>query len=290
MKLLTYNIQFGLGKDGRIDLERIAHELDGADIICLQEVDRHWPRSDNIDQVAEFFRLFPDYHAEYGPGVNLGCDSRNKQGQIIHRRQQFGNLTLSRMPIAYSRHHLLSKYASLGPISLQRSALECVIKFNHTELRVVNTHLTHLSSETREPQIQQLLDIHRNAILEGSPLCGTLESDYWKMNEPLVAPPRLSILAGDLNLEPDSNNYTQLAGPVSDYGGRMVNPDLFIDARSAAGYDEADGSTSDIRGRPARLDYIFLSTELSDDVKDCWIDSEAQGSDHQPLWLELNID
>lgn len=289
MKLVTYNIQFGLGKDEHIDLERIAHEVDGADIICLQEVDRHWRRSDNIDQVKKFLCLFPSYHAEYGPGVNLGCDIRDQQGRIIHRRQQFGNLTLSRMPIAYSRHHLLSKYASLGPVSLQRSALECVICLGDTNLRVINTHLTHLSGATRKPQIQQLLDIHRNATREGSPVCGDLESSYWKMNESLVAPPRLSVLAGDFNLEPDSDNYTHLAGPVSEYGGRMVNPDLFIDARSAAGYDEADGSTSDIHGRPARLDYIFLSTDLSGDVQDCWIDSEAQGSDHQPLWLELDI-
>ncbi len=30
MKFVTYNIQFGLGKDGRFDLERIAGEVDGA--------------------------------------------------------------------------------------------------------------------------------------------------------------------------------------------------------------------------------------------------------------------
>ena len=32
MKIVTYNIQFGLGKDGRFDLERIASEVDGADV------------------------------------------------------------------------------------------------------------------------------------------------------------------------------------------------------------------------------------------------------------------
>ncbi len=38
MNFVTYNIQFGLGKDGRFDLERIAGEVDGADVIALQEV------------------------------------------------------------------------------------------------------------------------------------------------------------------------------------------------------------------------------------------------------------
>ena len=50
MKIVTYNIQFGLGKDGSFDLERIASEIDGADIIALQEVERHWQRSGNVNQ------------------------------------------------------------------------------------------------------------------------------------------------------------------------------------------------------------------------------------------------
>ncbi|VAW13743.1 hypothetical protein MNBD_ALPHA11-730, partial [hydrothermal vent metagenome] len=45
MKAVTYNIQFGLGKDARIDLQRIAGAVEGADIIALQEVERNWERS-----------------------------------------------------------------------------------------------------------------------------------------------------------------------------------------------------------------------------------------------------
>jgi endonuclease/exonuclease/phosphatase family metal-dependent hydrolase len=52
IKIVTYNIQFGLGKDGRFDLERIAAEVDGADVIALQEVERNWQRSGNVDQPA----------------------------------------------------------------------------------------------------------------------------------------------------------------------------------------------------------------------------------------------
>ncbi len=50
MKIVTYNIQFGLGKDGHFDLERVAGEVDGADIIALQEVERNWERSGYVDQ------------------------------------------------------------------------------------------------------------------------------------------------------------------------------------------------------------------------------------------------
>jgi endonuclease/exonuclease/phosphatase family metal-dependent hydrolase len=52
MRLVTYNIQFGQGKDGRFDLERIAREVEGADVIAMQEVERYGKRSDLVDQVA----------------------------------------------------------------------------------------------------------------------------------------------------------------------------------------------------------------------------------------------
>ena len=40
MKLVTYNIQYGVGKDWKSDLGRIAQAVDGADVIALQEVVR----------------------------------------------------------------------------------------------------------------------------------------------------------------------------------------------------------------------------------------------------------
>ncbi len=61
MKIVTYNIQFGLGKDGRFDLERIAGEVDGADIIALQEVERYWQRSGNVDQPARLGQILDRY-------------------------------------------------------------------------------------------------------------------------------------------------------------------------------------------------------------------------------------
>ena len=53
IKIVTYNIQFGQGRDGKVDLGRIIDSVKGADLIALQEVDRFWPRSGEIDQVRE---------------------------------------------------------------------------------------------------------------------------------------------------------------------------------------------------------------------------------------------
>ena len=38
MQFVTYNIQYGLGEDGRYDLDRIAAAVEDADVIALQEV------------------------------------------------------------------------------------------------------------------------------------------------------------------------------------------------------------------------------------------------------------
>jgi exonuclease III len=47
--------------------------------------------------------------------------------------------------------------------------------------------------------------------------------------------------------------------------------------------------TADIDGRPVRLDYGFVSAALAHLIGAVNIDSEAQGSDHQPLWVELAL-
>jgi endonuclease/exonuclease/phosphatase family metal-dependent hydrolase len=62
MRLASYNIQYGFGKDGKNDLARIVGEIRGADVIALQEVERHWKRTGYADQTAEIARLLPDYY------------------------------------------------------------------------------------------------------------------------------------------------------------------------------------------------------------------------------------
>jgi endonuclease/exonuclease/phosphatase family metal-dependent hydrolase len=233
-------------------------------------------------------QLLPRHHAEYGAGLNLPADHRDAAGCVIHRRRQFGNLTFSRYPIRYVRHHLLPKYGSTGPISIQRSALECVIDTPLGALRVINTHLTHLSGATRTPQVERLKQIHGQARMEGSPVCGDVCQTYWTLDEPLPEPPERTIIMGDFNFEPDSTEYTLMVGPLSEYGGRVTNPEGFVDAWVAAGHEENEGTTADIHGRPVRLDYMFLSPWLANRIVDCRIDSDAVGSDHQPVWLELD--
>jgi len=62
VKLVSYNIQYGRGRDGVFDLQRIVDAIAGADVIALQEVERYWQRSGMVDQSREIAGLLRDYH------------------------------------------------------------------------------------------------------------------------------------------------------------------------------------------------------------------------------------
>lgn len=290
MRLVSYNIQYGRGRDGVFDLERIAATVAGADVIALQEVERFWQRSGMCDQPQTIADILGDYHWVYGPGVDLDASTRDANGRLANRRRQFGNMLLSRTPILSSRNHLLPKYASLGPMSVQRSALEGVIETGRGRLRVYSVHLTHLSAATRMPQLERLLEIHRQAPVEGAAISGGALKEEWIRDGVSPELPGEAILMGDFNMEPDSEEYVRMAGPVSPYGGRITNPQGLVDAWAATGHGELDGVTADIDGREVRLDYCFVSASLAACITAAGIDAGAAGSDHQPIWVEIALD
>ena len=295
MKFVTYNIQYGKGRDGEINLARIVDEVAGADVIALQEVERFWPRSGNTDQVQVIAEGLGDYFWVYGPGVDLHIEGATP---AQNTRRQFGNMLLCRRPILSSRHHLLPKYGSTGPLSIQRSAVEATVQCGGRLLRLYALHLTHLSAATRLPQVEALLDIHSRATFEGAPISGDLSGgpsgSDWAEGAPAIdngqAVPEEAVLLGDFNFQPDSPEYERVVGPTSDYGGRIANPRGFVDAWCAAGHDLKAGFTSDVHDAPARLDYCFVSNALKHRIAGCRVDDGATGSDHFPLWTDIELD
>ena len=93
MRIVTYNIQWGKGRDEVVDLDRIARTIESADLIALQEVERHWRHMDHADQVARLSALMPHHH----PAFFTAVDFHNPQ--IPTERQQYGLMVLSRWPI-----------------------------------------------------------------------------------------------------------------------------------------------------------------------------------------------
>ena len=286
MRLVTYNIQFGRGKDDRFDLARIAKAVEGADVIAMQEVERFWNRSGMVDQVAELTRLLPGYHWVYGPGLDLdggvGPDAP-------HRRKQFGNLVLARTRILSARNHLLPKIGLLEQLSMQRAALEGVIECAGGPVRFYSVHLAHVSSLERRRQVARLREILGGAAGEGGVWSGAGDPRDWAGEGPPPPMPGEAIVLGDFNMEPDSPEYEMMAGPLTERYGRVTPIDGFADAWLAAGNDPGGGLTWPRADGHLRVDYVFVGAALATRVRGVHVDSEAQGSDHQPLWVDIDL-
>ncbi len=302
MKIVTYNIQFGLGKDGRFNPERIANDVDGADIIALQEVERHWKRSGDVDQPERLGRILDRYYWAYGPYFDVDASTPQLDGTIKNVRRQFGNMILSKTPILSTRLFPLPKSALRQRHNMVVGVFEGVVKLqNDGAMRIYNAHLGARSQHDRIMQINSIRDTIRRAPAEGGAWTGDLAHSLWEdhghtlWEEDATPPPMPEsfVLLGDFNLEPKDPEYDHLVGPKDGDLGRLTSAEEFVDTWVAAGHDEnegvtffADSSESDAKGM--RLDYAFVDQTMKKQVLGAWIDEAAQGSDHQPYWIDLD--
>ncbi len=302
MKIVTYNIRFGLGKDGRFDLERIASEVDGADIIALQEVERHWQRSGNDDQPALLGQILNKYYWAYGPYFDVDASTSQPDGRIKNVRRQFGNMILSKTPILSTRLFPLPKSALRQRHNMVVGVFEGVVKLQQDgALRIYNAHLGARSQHDRVAQIISRRDTIRRAPTEGGAWTGDLAHTLWEdhghtlWEEDATPPPMPEsyVLLGDFNLEAKGSEYDYLVGPRDGDLGRISSKEEFIDTWVAAGHDEDEGvtysgdpSSSDAQGM--RIDYAFVDESMQKRVLGARIDEAAQGSDHQPYWIDLD--
>ncbi len=293
MKLVSYNIQYGVGKDWKPDLTRIAKAVDGADVIALQEVVRHMPMTGSGDQPAELAALLPGYYWVYGAGVDLDASERGEDGAVVNRRMQFGNMLLARRPILSSRLFMLPKLAAVDGQTSQRVALEGLVETSAGPLRLFSVHLSALSRRERRLQVAELLRLHREGPLSGAACDGV---NNWAERNGLMSPAvgDATVFLGDFNFEPGHPEYAVMTGEVDPVYGRVATRDVFVDAWVRAGHAEDEGVTcptcleNDTR-HDMRLDYVFVSAGLAGRVRDARIDTAAQGSDHQPVWVELEL-
>lgn len=286
MRLASYNIQYGKGKDDRYDLDRIVGELGEPDLIALQEVETFTRRSGMVHQAEEIAARLPHMHWVYGPGIDLDA-SEVVDGRPVHRRRQFGNMVLSRWPILSSINHTLPKIALRSVFHLQRTLIETVIDAPSGPLRFCSVHLDHVSPDTRRDQVAYMMDILLRGHERGASAGGMANADWADAKMP--PQPMTAIVMGDMNFEPDGPEYTRLVGDLSQNHGRTVRAHGLADAWVLAGHDEAAGDTIPRDGRaPRRIDHCFVTTDLADTVKEARIGEAAQGSDHQPIFVTLD--
>ena len=279
MKIVTYNIQWGKGRDGRIDLDRIARTIRGADVIALQEVERHWRPQAHPDQAARLATLLPDHHWVFGPAMDLAGEGRGA-------RRQVGNMTLSRFPISATRNLPLPSRPAPGEVNDTQAMLECVIEAARP-FRLCNAHLNYLDEALRLEQLDLMLALIIDAPARGGPI--TLPGrppgpqDDWIYPPPdgrYPGMPEACAVLGDFNCEPGSATY------------RAMTARGFQDGLALAGFEAGEGVTFPANGRERaqRLDHIFLNGEMVPGFRGAHIDERADGSDHQPVWIELDIE
>jgi endonuclease/exonuclease/phosphatase family metal-dependent hydrolase len=142
LRLVTFNVHHGVGHDGRHDLPRLARLLADAepDVICLQEVDRHYgDRSEHVDQALLLSRAL-ELELVWGPSI----DERPPAGRT--ERRQYGNALLSRLPVVSSDLHRLPGGGE------PRTALRAQVDLGGAALSVTTTHLSNSSAADRAAQ------------------------------------------------------------------------------------------------------------------------------------------
>lgn len=180
---MTFNIRHGVGTDDRLDLDRIAGTIAraDADLVGLQEVDRHFSeRSDFVDQ-ATYLAEALDMQVAFGANLDL-----DPPGPGLPRRQ-YGNAILTRHRIRSTGNALLPR----SPGSEQRGLLQVGLKVRGTDVNAYATHLQFDAPVERALQVEAIL-------------------------AELASVDTSVVLLGDLNAEPGSPEVDRLLTRLTD--------------------------------------------------------------------------
>ncbi len=171
-------------------------------------------------------------------------------GRLYHllepRIVRMGNAILSKTKIAKTEVHQLSEEKG-------RFAVGAIIPLGGREFRFYSTHLKHTHQKPEELQ-----DIQAQA------LAG-------------IMPKENTVLMGDLNATPESN-------PVKIMSAVMKNTDYQLKPTWSV-YPEGCPICKP-QGLDTRLDYIFVSNDLSTDSFTVY---DSKGSDHLPVSVIIEI-
>jgi endonuclease/exonuclease/phosphatase family metal-dependent hydrolase len=280
--ILSWNIQNGKGTDGVVSLERIAKviaSIGDPDVICLQEVSTHLQLikdGPSPDQVAEIASLFPGYEVIFGAAVESGHDGTGP-------RWQFGNATLTRLPILSVFLHPLPQPSKSGIRHMARQATEVSVETSNGPLRVVNTHLEYHSANQRLAQIERLRSLHEECLsnMESAPNID-MSGPYQKLGRPVDC-----VICGDFNMETDFGEYAAMLAPLA--GGAAPLQDAWRLIHSDRPHDPTCGIHDHDQwpqGSHCR-DFFFVTDEIAKAVRGVVVDVETNASDHQPLMLTL---
>jgi len=163
LRIASYNVHRGIGRDRRTDPERILEvmrEVD-ADVFALQEVEAH----DDGDDMLAWLGERTGFHAIAGT-------------TLLRHDGHFGNGLLTRCPVKGKRLCDLT-WRGREPRGAIAADLDC----GGRSLRVVATHLGLRPAERRD-QVQQLLHLFKERPHDPSVLLGDL-NEWFLWGRPL---------------------------------------------------------------------------------------------------------
>ncbi|MDP2330756.1 MAG: endonuclease/exonuclease/phosphatase family protein [Reyranella sp.] len=283
MLFCTYNIHYGVGADGKYDVARIADAFAEADIVCLQEAVSGWAQNAHADQTAEIAERLNRY-AVYHGAMESDASTVGADGRITNRRRCFGNAIVSRWPILWSRGVMLPKTRLVNMFDLQRGYVEAVIAVPSGPLRIYCTHLSHIGSQQRLPQVAALMEAINRAPVTGA-TWDARHQDWFMFPEPAPVVPASAIVAGDFNFTPAHPEYPLACGAPSSFGPEATALHL-ADAWIAAGNSEEG---VDSCPREGRIDHVFVTHDLAPKVRKAWIGYGTNASDHWPVFVEFDL-
>ena len=281
MKLITWNVQWFCGLDGRVDVGRVvqhARAMADFDVLCLQEVAVNYPRlkgNTAQDQPALLRSWLPGFELCFGAAV----DERATDGS---GRRRFGNLIASRLPVLQRQHHSLPYPPDVGVRSMPRMATAVTLQAPWGPLRVMTAHLEYYSATQRMAQARELLRLHAQAAAQAAQPPMADDS-----GGPFQAKPHTTdcIVTADFNFDPASAEYAVMMGDNGDaprlldcwrlvHGQRPHEPTFHL-------YDKTYSP------HPVACDFIFASAGLAPRVLQIGVDPQTRASDHQPVLVEL---
>jgi endonuclease/exonuclease/phosphatase family metal-dependent hydrolase len=282
MRVVSWNIHWGCGKDGRIRIHAIIDVLRrlNADVICLQEVAANHPELEGGASANQFKQL------SGALGAYQAIEHAPSEIYRHNTPRLFGNLMLSKYRITQVQRHMLPWPADPGsPAGMPRGAIEAVLDAPGGRVRMLTTHLEYYSAVQRAAQVRQLRHLHAEACARAS--APALDA---QLDAPFQLGPRpaSAIFCGDFNFAPGSSDYDALLAPPGD------TPALpLVDAWQAARDGQTRAPTVGLHGykwpeQAACLDYFFVTDDLAPRVRAVEVQSETAASDHQPIVLDLD--
>jgi endonuclease/exonuclease/phosphatase family metal-dependent hydrolase len=307
MQLISWNVQWCRGLDGRVDPARIVAEirrLGDFDVICLQEIADNFPDpglagSAGEDQFAALAALLPTYTVIAGwavdhPGGDVAT-SETGAGAVdtvatslsraagSARRPRFGNVVFSRLPVGQVFRHTLPFPRDPERSGMPRVAIEAVVSAPFGALRVITTHLEYFSRRQRAAQVDAL----RAAYAEGYTYAGPDVEDGDRSPFQRFERPAATLFCGDFNMPATDLLYDRMLAPFDDGTPRLH------DAWNSVHPKDAQPPTFCVHQpyapgmKPYACDFVFVNAPLRDRVRDVQVDLATLASDHQPVMVTL---